>query len=888
MIIYKFKGIVLFVVFSLIITGFGFVSASAESESNVSDLQYQRAIDLLEIISAEVNFEQPDDTITRREFITAAVSLLEFKTSDGTDEPVFEDVDKEEALSGILFYAVKSGFISKGVKFFPDAPITYAQALKIVLSVAGYSIEANYEGGYPLGYIKIANRLNFIKTLSKFEQNSKLTKEDAILMLSETLSIDILKQTSFGTNQKYESHKYENILSEYHDIYTVEGILEANQYAFLYNKEKKLRDGMVRIDGIDYEIETDDDLLGYNVVAYYRDDTNSNKSIVYMYPDNSNKTLSINGLDIVSLSNNKLYYYNNDKVRDILLSPEFSVVKNGKVFYSENLESELKDDNSFITLIDNDNDNRYDLISFKKYNYLYVSNVDYINLHIFGDNQDFIDLSDSDCVFKIMDKLYNGTENIDIHQLESNSLIAYTVSEDGLLYNIQTCNSLVDGTIKSIDYGRSIVEIDDIEYKLNSYFLENYPNIKTGNKGVFSLGIDNSIVVFKDTTSSLHYGFVNAVKSSGSLINPIYEIKIYSEDGEFKIFNFANKVKLDNVRKKADEVAVLLDNIVNSSDLNRVIKYSLNNDGEINVIDTASKFETIGDTFNKIFDKNDSLFLFCDGRSVAGGYKYKSTPKMFAEKFRIDDSTKIFAIPPENERYEDDFSMLTTSYFRDDKFYNISGYDLNSSSGIAGAAIIIEKVATQPSNLVEYTCVVDEKFLTYNEDEGTVYGLRLWTAGENFIEVKATNKCNNIIETIDEGDIVRCEYDENFKIKSISLDYDFSEGDNRKPVGADSECEYKEGMIYDCSKDAVYMVPSDVDWNSIDNMQISDLSLTYIKKYVVVEINKRTDGTVSNISIMNTPIESIQSYKNSSNKADFIIVRQMYNIGQVGFIYRVY
>ena len=46
--------------------------------------------------------------------------------------------------------------------FAPDAPLTYDQTVKAIVSFLGYSLQADSMGGYPSGYLAQASRLQIL------------------------------------------------------------------------------------------------------------------------------------------------------------------------------------------------------------------------------------------------------------------------------------------------------------------------------------------------------------------------------------------------------------------------------------------------------------------------------------------------------------------------------------------------------------------------------------------------------------------------------------------------------------------------------------------------------------------------------------------------------
>ncbi len=103
---------------------------------------------------------RPYNTVTRAEIAAILVRVLNY-------EPIntvyFSDVPLNHWAVGYVGAAYDNGIID-GMgdgTFVPDYPVTYEQAVKMVVSSFGYEPDAMKKGGYPMGYLSVAASHNF-------------------------------------------------------------------------------------------------------------------------------------------------------------------------------------------------------------------------------------------------------------------------------------------------------------------------------------------------------------------------------------------------------------------------------------------------------------------------------------------------------------------------------------------------------------------------------------------------------------------------------------------------------------------------------------------------------------------------------------------------------
>lgn len=104
------------------------------------------------------------DEITRAEFVTIlcrAIGIEDLATSDEMkSKEIYEDVPSSHWASGYINAATECGAINgmgDGL-FCPEEPVTNEQAIKILVAAWGYTSDAEAAGGYPNGYMEVAQK----------------------------------------------------------------------------------------------------------------------------------------------------------------------------------------------------------------------------------------------------------------------------------------------------------------------------------------------------------------------------------------------------------------------------------------------------------------------------------------------------------------------------------------------------------------------------------------------------------------------------------------------------------------------------------------------------------------------------------------------------------
>lgn len=143
-----------------------------------------------------------DDTLTRAETVTIICRLL--NVEGDASECMFTDVEKDFWAAGHITAAFQNGLVDGcgNMLFKPNNKISQSEALKMIITTLGYTPRAHELGGYPVGYITVANEIGLLSDIS-VASDETITRRDIMNMVHTALDIPIMQQTSFGIDAGY-------------------------------------------------------------------------------------------------------------------------------------------------------------------------------------------------------------------------------------------------------------------------------------------------------------------------------------------------------------------------------------------------------------------------------------------------------------------------------------------------------------------------------------------------------------------------------------------------------------------------------------------------------------------------------------------------------------
>lgn len=619
-----------------------------------------------------------DSLVKRFELAQILCRLLDYKV-EADAEKKFTDVGEIDRpyIDTVVRNGIMSGY-GDG-RFGPNDYVTYAQVLKIFVELIGGGAYAEVQGGFPNGYISAAKRLDISKSVA-VAADTYIHRIDVAQIIYNALHADMVELRGFSGGYADYEVSDENLLSKILDIEIIEGTITAVDSTSLNRANDGAGDGAVIIDGekVFDPNHYADDYLGSNVTAYVKVNEKSSKStLIYVEEQSSNTITEIWGDSISDATNKQIKYYDGNKTKTLKFSSITDMVYNGKAVAFD--ESKFKDSSTVnINLVDRDDDGIIDFVNITEYKDCIVEKVvteDQAVYLKYGETT----LSLKDSYVRIL--LDGQTATLD--DLNSGMVVSVAVSEGtntDKWVKLMACSETVSGTVDGIgtNGGMDCADIGGKEYPISDAAKalqkkNNIPEIEAGAGGQFYLNTNGEIVYFVSGGSSDDIGYLVAVKLNDNKLTPDVQLKLYTDKGKMEVFKLKEKVNINGVSKKISE----LSNSVQWQELQdevagkQLIKYKAQDDIIKKI--TYCKDTPYYDPNEFSLDVKESLYV---RKQYVLDYKYS-----------VDSSTKVFYVPSDGSQEIEKYKLLNGTYFKRDKTYDVSLYDLTPMGKVSYAIV---------------------------------------------------------------------------------------------------------------------------------------------------------------------------------------------------------
>lgn len=683
----------------LIILSLSFGSLIVKAEvAEMSDPVFDNAYEFLKALGIYQNDEMnPDQTVTRVEFskiLTDILELSEAESEDISDSVLdtsfltekgwlwiadansaldatfdqnathFSDVSADfEAYSSIQITSALGLLSGEDGKFRPFENLIGMEAIIAAVKLTGGDITIPHKTDS--AYIAKAKTMRLLNNLITKDYQKPLRFRDITVLLYNTMNAQVYVLSSIENNvAKYETKKDYYLMSLLYDVYVVKGTVSATEYANFEDYALAGR-GCVNIGGEEYKLSTDtDDLFGYYVKLYYKEDVNYQTPPVVYYEllHNQYETVVIDSDDINDFQNHTLSYNVGDKSRTVKITSSAAVVYNGVLItdYEDDMMAPL---NGNIELVDCNKDGNYEVVKVWRYRTIVVDSVDYDNKILYGSDGDVGVLSIEDGYYQVF--FADGTE-VEFSTIGKDNVVsvASTASvQDIQRHKLVISSKRVSGKVTGIVQTDKKVLIDNIPYDIApSFSLE---NISLGANTTVFLDFCNKIVKTNDYLPKTgKYGYLRKLDQIGSKLSGVYGVRIFETDGKFRNYVLENRVIFNGTMIKAKEVhKMLIDD--SGETMYQVIQYWINDDGKLEELCTAGgkdgafcKMDTSVLGGQELTYRNDALLSYAN--------------KGFAAFLNTSDGFTYFAIPSDRsneDKYGCSHSLIYEQKYTFDEMY---------------------------------------------------------------------------------------------------------------------------------------------------------------------------------------------------------------------------
>lgn len=823
------------IVLCMITSVFPYVSADVAPSSYSEDYGILSA---LSVIDPEA---WSDGTVTTRaQFVQLCVNLTgcgQIKADNST--PVFTDVTISHWAYDAVMYAYKMGYIKPDDRggFMPESPVTYADAVEIMVKFLGYDIMAASGGAQ--SYIKTAGEIGLIDGVESDGSDRPLAKTSAVRMAFNALTVELPLQYYANSYLHFSVLKERTILRTVYNAYRAKGVVRANDYASM--SLNLTRKNYVTIDDEDYfsaNVNVDN-LLGCKTVFYYTvSDTDSRKDLVYIYAS-GNEVVKISARDMSGYSDNNIYAYNDKgKIVSYKIDHESTVIWNNRVLKSSEYGAKFKPESGSVTLTDNDGDGIYELAVIKSQKAYKID--------VFNTTDSIIKATDG-TVFEIEKYRQYRIENkygevTDMLSMNAGDVISvYDPKDYGCAIVIRICGDTETRTVIGMDSADEMLTFDTgTQAYYSKAAVDSYSDIKLDNTYTFYFDEYGEIAYAEYIQpAELQIAYLIDYKEKTGL-NKRLQLKLLHSDGTVSVTDCADVIKFRNsegtfTRKKGAEALAVL-NQGGTAPKQQAVMVRVNANGFVNEIQMLAPPE-----------RTDLEFHAIPFTKVGGsGMRWYSSAFTFHNQIQLKPDTVVFAVPHADKNDAADERYFTASYrlFKGGVYYPESG-----DGGYIATPIAMKKGGIAADYFVwEYP---DDASYRQNYLNSRYYGIvtRIATrleaeTGSEYSEITCCTSSGifgNIISyknpdgstdvkdlngnTVELGDIISAavDYDGYANSKTVTLYYDCSE-DKWLKEGSTSNYAF-----YDGFRLAKGVVTKESDgYISVDITRISCSTLTQI------------------------------------------------------------
>lgn len=566
-------------------------TAPAVSTKYDNDEYYKRALALCQglgiITGREDGNVDPEAKVTRAEMAAIILRMLAHAPTSPYQN-IFTDVTSDHWAANTIQTAAAFKIINgypEDNTFRPDNDVQYEQVAKMIVCAMNYHETAEYNGGYPNGYIKVAADLGITKNALG---STGVASERGVVI--KMVYNALLADYNEPHGAEYGESKYQAFrsLAEYSfDVKEATGVLLGTNITSLTGakyQKGQIHVSVKRDDNVNEEVTflTDltglEDLLASNITFYYEDVAGRGERKLLAITENSSKTETVNisrkdvedideftgfentaaegsikvhGESRHKIVANPIVIYNGSlltlaeftkaqddnsaKKDDVRLYKNIVKDSSGKVTSADpkTFSEFLKPEIGTIKLVDNDMDGKYDIVFIDSYETMLVTSatskkvIGKINNESATINVDEIE---NDLTIKTT---ISGMEAAP-RNLKKNNVVSVKRSLDGETIEFISTGESFTGTIQSVadEDGKKVITVAGEDYDVDANAAD---DCKTGIQAIFYTDVFDRVGYVEASTSGKlqsgeKYAWIMGIYNSTNGEDTI--VNLYTQDGK--------------------------------------------------------------------------------------------------------------------------------------------------------------------------------------------------------------------------------------------------------------------------------------------------------------------------------------------------------------------
>ena len=618
---------------------------------------------------------RPDEAVLRGEFAIYAAKLLAIEPVEGNS--IFTDVEPDSDYYRYVNSLAAAGIISGTEDNFynPEREITYPEAVKIILSGMGYDAICELEGGWPEGYLKEASKQK-LGTAS----SGSLTRAGLARLFYDSLTAPIMEpHETVGTNIKYKESD-ETLMKKLHNLYLIDGIMSYNGSVSIDGREKSVLSYII-VDNVRIELDGRDcsEYIGCHVLAfaYNADEKSSDFTLRAIVPKaGKNKIVTVDAENIDEVSGGELVHAERGRKTVKYRFKDAALIYNGS-YRAEYDDDLLMPKEGFIRLVDNDNDNIYEVVIVYDITDDVISGINSSSETVYLQNLGYVELRD-----KKVDIFVNGKRR-SLADLSAECAVSVAIGDDDHI-TLWVSTERTSGVLSVL--GEDYIDIGEATYPTSAYF--DSDDIRVGSIYTVYISSFGKAVKLKSMSKDEHYGYLIGISyANEDYIDDDIKFRILTDDGGILKLEPSENVSIDGKRLRLEMNSFqqygLLDS--NGKGIQQLLKYTLDTDGRLLRLYTPKDMTAYG-----ICEEEFSLDRHVENTSTRF-YKYN-----IGINYHIGAATKLFYLPLANEtaRSDSDYRAGTLGTFSQDIYY--SNFDIYDTRPDRTAGVVVIRRTIRP------------------------------------------------------------------------------------------------------------------------------------------------------------------------------------------------
>ncbi len=502
----------------------------------------------------------------------------------------FEDVDSTHPYAPYIYAGRDYGIISVDTHFRPDDYLKGYELIKMILCINGYYPFTQNGTIYPTNIIDAAMMIDLLDNLES-DCLSYISKSDAAVLMYNAL---------ISTTYEYKNNKFtagsKTLLEKLHGCKLMRGVLRGNGATQLDVANSGVVKENVNIDGVQYLDQSGTSMMYIGEMVYFMVDDERNIHALWTDEQRCN-TVTIFDHEIEKADFNTIEVYSGNKTKKYKIDAHPYTLFNG-VADSSITELDLIPANGYLTLVDNDNDNVFEVIR------IYKPEIIYVSATSIDEETSEINISDASGAVKSITPDYVRVANtsgneLSIGKIKPGKLIYWYESRNGKILNVEIQDAAIEGTITST--GSDYVSVNNEEYELSTYFKNTFLPVEIGKNAKFFLDKNDRLIYMMDEGVGKATDFLAIVRKA--IINPddgINSFDIYDENKQFRSLQLADKVMVNETRKDLHQIQALGRGYFEG----KLVLITVNGDGLVKTIITEDYAG--GDIYKSSVTLNDS------------------------------------------------------------------------------------------------------------------------------------------------------------------------------------------------------------------------------------------------------------------------------------------